>query len=130
METLQELLPGHSFEIVPRITLLQTGIQQTRSLLKNVWFDEKRCELGIQRIEGYQKKFSQADKRFIDQPNKANGCSEGADALRQLAQAKEAGLLGELIYTQSATTSGMNTNQSIINNHHGYNEAPAPDWRM
>lgn len=131
LETLQELLPGHIFEIVPRITLLQTGIQQTRSLLKNVWFDEKRCELGIQRIEGYQKKFSQADKRFIDQPNKANGCSEGADALRQLAQAKEAGLLGELIYTQSATTSVMSTgNQQSFNHHSSYQEAPAPDWRM
>lgn len=130
LESLQELLPGHNFEIIPRITLLQNGIQMTRKLLKNVWFDKKRCELGIKRIDGYKKKFSKADKRYIDQPNKANGCSEGADALRQLAQAKEAGLLGELIYTQSATTSGMNTNQSIINNHHGYNEAPAPDWRM
>ncbi len=131
LETLQELLPGHNFEIVPRITILQTGIQQTRSLLKNVWFDEKRCELGIQRIEGYQKKFSQADKRYIDQPNKANGCSEGADALRQLAQAKEAGLLGELIYTQSATTSVMSTgNQQSFNHHSSYQEAPAPDWRM
>lgn len=131
LESLQELLPGHNFVIVPRITLLQTGIQMTRKLLKNVWFDKTRCELGIKRIEGYKKKFSKADKRYIYQPNKANGCSEGADALRQLAQAKEADLLGELIYTQSATTSTMSTsNQQTMNNHSSYQEAPAPDWRM
>lgn len=131
LEMLQELLPGHNFEIVPRITQLQTGIQMTRKLLKNAWFDETRCKLGIQRLEGYKKKFSKQDNRFIDQPNKANGCSEGADALRQHAQAKEVGLLGELVFTQSDTTSGIGQDISTqIISSSGYREAPPPDWRM
>ena len=130
LEMLQELLPGHNFEIVPRITQLQTGIQMTRKLLKNAWFDETRCKLGIQRIEGYKKKFSKQDNRFIDQPNKANGCWEGADALRQHAQAKEVGLLGELVFTQSDTTSGIGHDIATQSSNHGYREAPAPDWRM
>lgn len=129
LEQLQELLPGHNFEIIPRITQLITGIQQTRKHLKNAWFDRDRCELGIKRIEGYQKKFSRADGRYIDAPNKANGCSEGADALRQWAQAKEAGLLGEHIFTQSATTSGIGSNINTTSNY-GYKEAPPPDWRL
>lgn len=126
-DQLADLLPGHNFVIVPRITLLNTGILSTRKMLKNAWFDENRCKLGIQRIEGYQKVFSKQHKKFIDQPNKSNGCSEGADALRQHAQAKEAGLLGDYVYTASNTGSNSITTQS---NTHGYVEAPAPDWRF
>ena len=62
--------------VIPRITLLTTGIQQTRRHLKNAWFDEERCKLGIERIEGYKKKFNQQANMFIDQPDKSNGCSE------------------------------------------------------
>jgi len=110
-DMLQELLPGQRFVVVPRITELITGIQQTRKHLKGAYFDEAEAKLGIQRIEGYRKRFSRADNRHTDQPDKANGCSEGADALRQWAQAKELGLLGSVT---SAST---------------YKPAPPPDWR-
>lgn len=109
LEMLQALLPGQRFVVLPPITQLITGIQQTKKHLKGAYFDAVGCKQGIQRIEGYCKKFSRADNRFTDQPNKSNGCSEGADALRQWAQAKELGLTGH-----QATT---------------YIEAPAPDWR-
>lgn len=109
-EMLQDLMPGQSFVIVPRITELITGIQQTRKHLKGVYFDEVSCKLGIQRIEGYRKKFSRADNRFTDTPDKANGCSEGADALRQWAQAKELNMVGSVASK--------------------YVEAAAPDWRL
>jgi hypothetical protein len=108
-EMLQTLLPGETFIVVPLITSLITGIQQTRKHLKGAYFDQVRAKLGIERIEGYRKKFSRADNRFTDQPDKTNGCSEGADALRQWAQAKELGLTGNAAST--------------------YDEAPPPDWR-
>lgn len=112
LEMLQALMPGERFVIVPRITELITGIQQTRKHMKSVYFDETGCKKGIQRLEGYRKRFSRADNRFTDQPDKSNGCTEGADALRQWAQAKELGLLssGALKPTD-------------------YQEADAPDWR-
>lgn len=109
-EMLQELMPGQRFVIVPRITELITGIQLTRKHLKGAYFDADRCPEGIKRIDGYCKKFNRAESRYIDEPNKTNGCSEGADALRQWAQAKELGLTG----------SGSTAH---------YQEAPAPDWR-
>ena len=124
---LEELLPGHNFVVIPRITLLTTGIQQTRRHLKNAWFDEERCKLGIERIEGYKKKFNQQANMFIDQPDKSNGCSEGADALRQWAQAKDAGLLGDYVYTASLTSMNQGTTQQ---NPHSYVEAPPTDWRL
>ena len=117
-ELLQELMPGQRFDIVPRVTELINGIYATRKNLKTAYFDEKNCKLGIQRIEGYKKRFSRQDNRFTDQPDKSNGCSEGADALRQWAQAKELGM----IESYSATTPDQTNNS--------YREAPAPDWRL
>lgn len=111
-EQLQDLLPGHTFVIVPRITELINGIQQTRKHLKGAYFDATRCKRGIERIEGYCKKFNRAESRFIDEPNKANGCSEGADALRQYAQAKELGMLGNTGVQKPSRP------------------PPPPDWRM
>lgn len=97
--------------IVPRITELITGIQMVRKNLKGAFFDETGTKHGMERLEGYCKKFSRSDNRFTDEPNKANGCSEGADAIRQYAQAKE---LGMLDYSAPAK----------------YEEAPPPpDWR-
>ena len=125
-EMLQELLPGQEFIVLPRITLLTTGIQQTRRLLKNSWFDETRCEEGIKRIEGYKKKYNQQMQMYIDEPDKANGCSEGADALRQCAQAKEAGLLGD--YTNLVSRVGLAEEQQTTEDSR-YDDEPY-DWRL
>jgi len=108
-EMLEDLMPGETFEVVPRITELITGIQQTRKHMKGVYIDQTRCSLGIQRLEGYRKKYSRAETRFLDEPDKSNGCTEGADAFRQYAQAKELGLI---------STKATN-----------YVEPPPPDWR-
>lgn len=111
-DMLQDLMPGERFVIVPLITELVTGINQTRKHMKGAFLDEVGCAEGIKRLEGYRKRFNRADNRFTNQPDKANGCSEGADAFRQWAQAKELGMLD--------TATRSNT----------YEEAPAPDWRM
>lgn len=112
-QMLQDLMPGQRFVIVPRITELITGVQQTRKHLKGVYFDGTACKKGIERLEGYKKKFSRADNRFTDEPDKANGCSEGADAIRQYAQAKELGMLESYSAPQEKTR-----------------PPPPPDWRM
>jgi len=111
-QMLQDLMPGQKFMIVPRITELINGIHQTRKNLKGVYIDETRCKKGIERIEGYKKKFSRADMRYTDEPDKSNGCSEGADALRQYAQAKELGML--------ASATGQTHSKT----------PPPPDWRL
>jgi len=111
-DMLQDLLPGERFAIVPLITELTTGIQQTRKHLKGAYFDKAGTADGINRIDNYKKKYSRAEARFIDSPNKSNGCSEGADALRQWAQAKELGMIESASHVTS------------------YQEAPAADWRL
>lgn len=110
MEQLQVLMPGQAFFIVPRTTQLMTGIYAARKHLKTGWFDLDGTNEGVERLTHYKKKWSSADARYLDEtPDKSNGCSEGADAYRQYAQAKELGLL---------------TNLATSNR--GYTEAPAP----
>ena len=82
--------------VVPRILDLNTGIMQTRKHFASAWFDsdldgKNGCKQGLNRLTNYRKRFNQKDQRWIDEPNKANGCSEGADAFRMWAQAKEGG---------------------------------------
>lgn len=115
-EQLQLLMPGQSFVIVPRITELQTGINTLRKHMKGAWYDQEACAFGVERLRGYKKKYSTALAKFIDEPDKANGCSEGADAHRQWAQAKEIGL-----YAPSEDGYGAR--------HSTYEEPDAPDWR-
>lgn len=99
--------------IVPIITQLIAGIQLVRKNMKGVYIDEARCKHGIERLDGYKKRYSRIDKRYVDEPDKKNGCSEAADAFRQYAQAKELGMI----------TLANNPAQSN-------NPPPAPDWRL
>lgn len=115
-EMLQQLMPGQTFVIVPRVTQLMTGVNTLRKHMRGAWFDKEACAFGLERLRGYKKKYSQAMAKFIDEPDKSNGCTEGADALRQWAQAKEAGLY-------SPGDDGYGASQ------HTYQEPDAPDWR-
>lgn len=113
-EQLQDLLPGHTFLIVPQISELMTGIYAVRKHLKSAFFDIDGTAQGIERLTNYKKKFSQSEKRYLDQPDKSNKCSEGADALRQWAQAKEIGLLDSY---------------STGSSRHSYQDPEEQDWR-
>lgn len=108
-EMLRALLPGHTFFVLPRITELMTGILTTRKHFKSAWFDLEGTKQGVERLAHYKKKWSTAEAKYMDHtPDKSNGASEGADAFRQWAQAKELGLL------ESMSQQG------------GYVEAPPP----
>jgi phage terminase large subunit len=82
-----------NIEIIPVITSLNTGIQITKKHFPSAYFDEIACKDGIKRLENYRKRYNKADNRWMDEPNKANGCSEAADAFRQWAQAKDVGVI-------------------------------------
>lgn len=92
-QMLEELMPGNRFEIVPRIEDVTWGISQTRDVFPLLWFDETRCKPGIIHLDLYSKKWNQAQGVWTDIPNKLDGHSEAADALRQFGQAYAGGLL-------------------------------------
>jgi len=92
-QMLEELMPGVRFEVVPRIEDINWGIQQTRDIFPLLFFDETHCKDGIVHIEAYKRKWNERQACWSNEPDKAGGHSEAADALRQLAQAYAGGII-------------------------------------
>jgi hypothetical protein len=111
VEILEEL-GLDNIEAVPPCLNLDIGIDQTKKHFPSFWIDEELCAEGIKRIDGYKRKHDPTNGTWRNEPNKYDGNSEGADALRQLGQAKELKLLGIL------------SNVSTMGNR------PPPDWRV
>lgn len=89
-EILEGLLPGHRFEIVPRITNINAGIQATRSALGSCWFSEEGCADGIARLGNYRKTWDKTRGCWRDEPLHDMN-SHGADAFRQFGQEFQSG---------------------------------------
>lgn len=89
-EMLETLMPGQRFEIVPRVTALQTGIQATRAAFSSCWFDETGCQLGLKRLGNYRKAWDKSKGCWKDEPLHDEN-SHGSDAFRQFAQEADAG---------------------------------------
>lgn len=89
-QMLEQLLPGHKFVTVDRIQDINWGIQQARDSFADCWFDETHCKDGLIHLESYRKKWNDRQACWSDEPDKAGGHSEAADAFRQFAQGYEA----------------------------------------
>lgn len=92
-EMLEKLMPGHNFEVVPRIEEINWGINQTRDVFPLLYFDLEHCKEGIDHLELYRKKWNETQAIWSEKPDKTGGHSEAADALRQFAQAYHNGQL-------------------------------------
>lgn len=85
MQILSELLPSHSFQIVPRVESVLTGIQQTRMKMANIYIDEHGCSDGIVALDNYRKKYNEKLDVYVDIPLH-DRYSNYADAFRQWGQ--------------------------------------------
>ena len=93
--SIKQMLEGlglRNIEIVPRIDSIQAGIQMVRQHFPSAFIDEQECVEGIKRLENYKKRWNPQQGRWSDEP-KHDANSEGADAFRQWAQAKDAGII-------------------------------------
>jgi len=82
LETLDALgLKG--VDIAPQLRV-DDGIQACRSLIERCWFDEKRCEQGIDCLVNYQRNYDENGKTWQSRP-RHDWSSHGADAFRYLA---------------------------------------------
>lgn len=87
-QMLEEMMPGHTFEIVPRVQQVLTGIQQTRmKLAGNVYIDEIECADGIAALDNYRKKYNERLDAYMEEPLH-DRYSNYADALRCWGQAE------------------------------------------
>lgn len=89
-EMLEELWPGQTFEIVPRVTAINAGIQATRQAFASCWYDETACRDGLARLANYRKRWDRARGCWTDDPLHDDN-SHGADAKRQFGQVLAAG---------------------------------------
>ncbi|MDA8260575.1 MAG: hypothetical protein M0Z99_33910 [Betaproteobacteria bacterium] len=85
VESLRELMPGHTFEVLPVIDEIRNGIDQTKAKFDECVFDEVGCEDGIKAIDNYQYEWDEALGKFKDSP-RHDWASNYADALRQWGQ--------------------------------------------
>jgi hypothetical protein len=89
-EQLEDLLPGHKVEVVPRISNIGAGINSTREVIAACWFDETACDVGLKRLSGYRKEWDKNRGCWKEDPLHDDN-SHGADAFRQLAQVIDGG---------------------------------------
>ena len=83
-EMLEEL-GLRNLEVVPRIDIIKNGIEQTRQRFSSAWFDENRCEVGLDCLKFYRWKYN-ARTGVPQQEPVHDWTSNGADAFRQWAQ--------------------------------------------
>lgn len=77
---------GIVFTKVKRTTDLNESIEAARKLLSRCWFDERRCEHGINALASYHREYNEKKDKFEDIPVH-DWASNSADAFRQMAQA-------------------------------------------
>jgi len=85
LDYLRQLMPGQTFEVVPRIERVLTGITALRSMFGSIWFDEVGCADGVAALDKYRKKWNTATQSYADEPVHDDS-SNFADAIRQMAQ--------------------------------------------
>jgi phage terminase large subunit len=82
LETL-DALGIRTVEVAPKL-MIDDGIQAVRSMLDKCYFDEERCDRGIEALRQYQRDFDEKGKTWRGRP-KHDWTSHGADAFRYLA---------------------------------------------
>lgn len=74
---------GLDFRIVNRIPV-EDGIDAVRRIFNKCWFDQTKCDLGIQALQSYHKEWDERSKVFKKRP-KHDWSSHAADAFRGFA---------------------------------------------
>lgn len=81
IETARNL--GIKFRIVQRHDV-NDGIDAVRSILSRCWFDEKKCEKGIEALKSYHKEYDDKKQMYNDKPSH-DWSSHAADSFRMMA---------------------------------------------
>jgi len=81
-EMMEDLL-GTNLNIVPRLAV-DDGIQAARSVFPHCWFDQKKCEKGLEVLANYHREWDDKKKIFKNNPSH-DWASHGSDAFRYFA---------------------------------------------
>jgi len=82
---LKALLPGHRFQVVPRVEQKLMAIDAARASFPSCWFDRDDCADGIAALDAYRKKWNKTLEVYYDEPVH-DRFSNYADAFQQFGQ--------------------------------------------
>lgn len=85
-DMLTEAAKDWDFVVVPPVETLMHGINLTRQRFATVWIDPEECKEGLNHLTLYGKRWNKAMGIWSDEPTKAGGHTEAADAFRQWSQ--------------------------------------------
>jgi hypothetical protein len=85
LEILERLLKSHKFEVVPRVSDVNNGIELTMERFPTCWMDKAKCEKGIAALDSYVRTWNKAMGQFTNVPYH-NWASNGSDAFRTFGQ--------------------------------------------
>jgi phage terminase large subunit len=72
-------------KVVPRVKILNDGIEMTRRMFASCYFDKEKCSDGLKALRNYQYQFDDKYQVFRETPLH-NWASNGADAFRTFGQ--------------------------------------------
>lgn len=101
---------GISFDTAPKLGV-EDGIHAVRTVFSRCYFDEERCERGLNALKSYTKKWDEKKKIFLNHPDH-NWASHGSDAFRTFGVSYE-----EIQETDDSNTPGWAKNRP------GYSQA-------
>jgi len=78
---------GIKVNILPRMSNIQSGIDDVRPMLAIAYIDEQKCKFLIKCLENYHKKYNEKTESYSDTPMH-DYTSHCADAIRYMAQAR------------------------------------------
>jgi len=74
---------GINFQVVPKLSV-EDGIDAVRRIFNRCWFDEEKCEAGLNALKNYKKEYDEKRKMFKSRPYH-DWASHAADAFRYFA---------------------------------------------
>ena len=74
---------GLAVRIAPKLSVDQ-GIAAVRTMIPRIWFDQRRCSDGIEKLRQYRSEYDEKRQVLSNRPLH-NFCSHAADAMRYFA---------------------------------------------
>jgi len=82
---------GYEVITLPKEQNIDFGINNANNYLKSCWFDEKKCELGLEALQHYRRIYDEDLRVWVEQPLH-DWASHPADSFRYLCNAVKKGL--------------------------------------
>lgn len=84
---------GYDIISLPREQNIDFGINNVNNILKSCWFDENKCELGLEALQHYRREYNEELKIYLEKPLH-DWSSHPADSIRYACKAITMGLFG------------------------------------